>query len=119
MPSPKPVPLELSDEERQVLAGWTRRRTTAQALALRSRIVLECAKGRSNTEIAAGLAVSRGTVRKWRSRSIRERLEGVDRRTPARCAAEDYRRAGRTGDHGDVGAATAEESRPFGLRDNP
>jgi hypothetical protein len=50
MPSPKPVPLELSDEERQVLTGWTRRRTTAQALALalRSRIVLECAKGRSN-----------------------------------------------------------------------
>jgi hypothetical protein len=36
------LPLELSGEERQVLEGWTRRRTTAQALALRSRIVLEC-----------------------------------------------------------------------------
>jgi transposase len=77
MPSPKPVPLELSDEERQVLAGWTRRRTTAQALALRSRIVLECAKGRSNSEVAASLAVSRETVRKWRSRFVRDRVAGL------------------------------------------
>ena len=60
MPSPKPVPLELSDEERQVLTGWTRRRRTA--LALRSRIVLECAQGRSNSEVAASLAVSRETI---------------------------------------------------------
>jgi transposase len=77
MPSPTPVPLKLSDEERQVLTGWTRRRTTAQALALRSRIVLECALGRSNTEIAASLRVSRETVRKWRSRFVRDRLEGL------------------------------------------
>jgi transposase len=77
MPSPKPVPLELSDEERQVLAGWTRRRRTAQALAVRSRIVLECAKGRSNTEVAASLAVSRETVRKWRARFVRDRVEGL------------------------------------------
>jgi len=77
MPSPKPVPLELSDEERQVLTGWTRRRTTAQALALRSRIVLECAQGRSNSEVAASLAVSRETVRKWRARFVRDRVEGL------------------------------------------
>jgi transposase len=77
MPSPKPVPLELSDEERRVLTGWTRRRTTAQALALRSRIVLECAEGRSNSEVAASLAVSRETVRKWRARFMRDRLEGL------------------------------------------
>jgi transposase len=77
MPSPKPVWLELSDEERQVLRGWTRRRTTAQTLALRSRIVLECAQGRSNTEIAASLAVSRETVRKWRLRFVRDRPEGL------------------------------------------
>jgi transposase len=77
MPSPTPVPLELSDEERQVLMGWIRRRTTAQALALRSRIVLECAQGRSNSEVAASLVVSRETVRKWRSRFVRDRLEGL------------------------------------------
>jgi len=77
MPSPKPVVLELSGEERQVLTGWARRRTTAQALALRSKIVLECAAGRSNTEVAAGLGVSRETVRKWRARFLAARLEGL------------------------------------------
>ncbi len=77
MPSPKPVVLELPDEERQVLTGWARRHTTAQALALRSRIVLECAAGRSNTEVAAGLGVSRETVRKWQARFVAARLEGL------------------------------------------
>jgi transposase len=77
MPGPKPVPVELSDEEHQVLTGWTRRRTTAQALAVRSRIVLECAQGGSNTEIAARLSISRETVRKWRSRFVADRLEGL------------------------------------------
>ena len=77
MPSPKPLALELSDEERRVLTGWARRRTTAQALALRSKIVLECAAGRSDTEVAAGLGISRETVRKWRSRFLVARLEGL------------------------------------------
>jgi transposase len=77
MPSPKPVPLELTDEEHQVLTGWSRRRTTAQALALRSRIVLECAAGRANTDVAGALGVSRETVRKWRSRFAQDRLEGL------------------------------------------
>ena len=45
MASPKLEPLVLTDEERQVLEGWARRRKTAQALALRSRIVLACADG--------------------------------------------------------------------------
>jgi hypothetical protein len=41
--SPKLAALVLSAEERQVLEAWARRRKTAQALALRSRIVLACA----------------------------------------------------------------------------
>ena len=45
MASPKLEPLVLTDDERQVLEGWARRRKTAQALALRSRIVLACADG--------------------------------------------------------------------------
>jgi DNA-binding CsgD family transcriptional regulator len=68
MPGPKPLLLELSDKERQVLSGWARRRTTAQALAVRSRTVLECATRRSNTEVAELLGGSRETVRKWWSR---------------------------------------------------
>jgi transposase len=70
------LPLELSDEERQVLTGWSRR-TTVQSLALRSRIVLECGAGRPNSAVAESLGVSRETVRKWRSRFARDRLAGL------------------------------------------
>jgi transposase len=77
MPSPKLEPLVLSAEERQVLEGWARRRKTSQALAQRSRIVLACAGGASVTAVAAGLKVSRDTVRKWRSRFQAARLEGL------------------------------------------
>jgi hypothetical protein len=40
MPSPKLVPLELTEDERRALEGWVRRRQTAQAMSLRSRIIL-------------------------------------------------------------------------------
>jgi len=75
--SPKLAALRLGADERQVLEGWARRRKTAQALALRSRIVLACADGGTNTEVAAALGVSRGTVTKWRSRFLAARLEGL------------------------------------------
>jgi transposase len=77
MPSPKVQPLVLSDEEREVLAGWSRRRKTSQALALRSRIVLRCAEGGTIGEVAEDLGVSRPTVSKWRSRFADARLEGL------------------------------------------
>jgi transposase len=78
MPSPKLEPIVLTDEERQVLEGWARRRKTAQALALRSRIVLACADGRSVTEVAAELGPSRATTGKWRSRFLEARLDGLN-----------------------------------------
>jgi transposase len=77
VPSPKLDPVVLSDEERSVLTGWARRRKTAQALALRSRIVLRCAEGGSIGEVAADLGISRNTVSKWRSRFVGDRLEGL------------------------------------------
>ena len=80
MSGPKPLPLELSDHERRVLRGWLRKQTASQALVLRSRIVLACAEGRPNAQVAQDLGVSRETVRKWRSRFAEGRLEGlVDR----------------------------------------
>jgi transposase len=69
--------LTLTDEERATLARWSRRRKSAQALALRCRIVLCCAAGASNSEVAAELGVSRPTVGKWRSRFVERRLEGL------------------------------------------
>jgi len=70
-------PLALSDAERQTLQGWARRRRTAQGLALRARIVLACAEGRSNTAVAARLGVNRGTVTRWRARFLAARLDGL------------------------------------------
>src|SRR5215472_7663178 len=71
------VQLVLSDEESGLLRQWSRRRKTAQALALRSRIVLACAEGKSNQATASELGVTRQTVGKWRARFARLRLDGL------------------------------------------
>ncbi|MFH8224859.1 hypothetical protein ACH4D7_37750, partial [Streptomyces sp. NPDC018063] len=47
--------LTLWDEERASLEGWVRRRSTPQAWALRCRIILACATGASNKDVAARL----------------------------------------------------------------
>jgi transposase len=77
MRGPKPVAVELTENERATLVQWARRRKTAQALAQRSRIILACANGGSNTEVAAELGLARDTVAKWRSRFVVHRLEGL------------------------------------------
>ena len=79
--------LVLSDEERVQLVRWARRRKSSQALALRSRIVLESATGAANTVVAERLGVSRPTVGKWRARFLEHRLDGlVDDPRPGRPA---------------------------------
>jgi transposase len=77
MPYRMPTALDLSEAERAELQGWSRRRKTAQALALRARIVLRAAEGLSNTAIAAELGVAKHTVGKWRERFARDRLDGL------------------------------------------
>jgi transposase len=77
VPSPKLVPLNLTDDERQTLTAWSRRRKTAQALAGRSRIILACDAGGSNSAVAADLGISRDMVSKWRSRFVQARLAGL------------------------------------------
>ena len=77
MPTPTAVEITLSDEERSVLEAWTRRRSTAQALALRARIVLGAAGQLTNAEIAELEGVSRPTVTKWRNRFAERGLEGL------------------------------------------
>jgi len=69
--------LVLSDEERVTLERLTTRRKSAQALAMRARIVLRCATGVTNREVARQLGVSDAMVGKWRSRFVAKRLDGL------------------------------------------
>jgi transposase len=70
-------PLVLSEAERLTLRNWAKRRSTAQGLANRARIVLACAAGGNNTAVAARLGMDRKTVARWRSKFLRDRLEGL------------------------------------------
>jgi transposase len=69
--------LVLSVEQREQLETLVRRRTTAQALALRARIILACADGGHNTQVAERLGVFRQTVGRWRSRFIQSGVDGL------------------------------------------
>jgi transposase len=74
----RPIPmLTLTDEERDALERWARRPTTAQALAQRARLVLACARGHTNTQVARDLRLTKQTVGKWRSRFLATRLDGL------------------------------------------
>ena len=67
----------LTDDEREVLERWARRPKSAQALALRCRIVLAAARGETNQEIAARVDCHPTTVGKWRRRFAEQRLDGL------------------------------------------
>ena len=77
MPSPFAVPIDLEGDERERLERWSRRPSSAQALAQRSRIVLLAAEGLGNTQIAARLELDIATVRKWRKRFALAGVEGL------------------------------------------
>src|SRR6266536_4576475 len=71
------VPLGLDDAERAELTSLATRRSTAQALALRARIILACADGEQSKVVAARLGIDPDTVGKWRGRFAEHRLEGL------------------------------------------
>lgn len=77
MANPVAVLVVLTDDEREQLRGWASSPSSAQALAMRSRIILACEGDSTNTEIAQQLGVSRGTVAKWRNRFVADRVEGL------------------------------------------
>ena len=68
------IPL-IAPEQRETLDQWVRRPTSAQALALRARIVLRLAEGHSSLAVARQIQVHIQTVSKWRERF---RSRGVD-----------------------------------------
>lgn len=81
---PKPA-LSVSDGEADQLRGWASRASSAQAMALRSKIILACAEGASNLEVASQLQVREQTVAKWRARFTTQGLDGlVDEPRPGR-----------------------------------
>jgi transposase len=85
MPNPIAAAVAVTDEERAQLVSWARRAKSANALAMRSRIVLAAAEGLGNTAIAAKLDITVGTARKWRTRFLSDRLDGlVDEPRPGR-----------------------------------
>jgi transposase len=69
--------LALTNEDRETLRGWSGRRKTAQALALRSRIVVRAVEGGSVAGIAAELKVCAATVRKWWRRFGEAGVDGL------------------------------------------
>jgi transposase len=69
--------IELSGEDAGILEGYTQRRKTAQALALRARIVLGCAAGLSNKAVAARERVTPQTAGKWRRRFVEHGPDGL------------------------------------------
>ena len=77
MPDPVAPAVRLTDEERAQLVAWSRRATSANALAVRSRIVLAAAEGMSTSAVARRLDVSVGTARRWRARFVGEGLDGL------------------------------------------
>jgi transposase len=86
------VEVVLTDDERETLLRWSRRATSAQALALRCRIVLACADGLSNTQVGADLGIHPTTVATWRKRFVAGRLEGLadeKRPGPARTVSDE------------------------------
>jgi putative transposase len=101
MPSPKPLPVDLSEAEEAELKKLGNRHKVAQQIALRSRIVLAAGAGKNNSQIAREQGVSLDMVRLWRQRwldlqpialtelSVEERLEDLPRSgAPARITAE-------------------------------
>jgi transposase len=69
--------LSITEDQREALKSWARRPKTAQALALRARIILTCAEGKPNKVVAQQVRVRQQTVSKWRARFLSKGLEGL------------------------------------------
>lgn len=69
--------LEVDEQQRKQLMAIVRRTSSSQSHVMRARIVLECAKGLDNEDVAEDLGTTGQTVGKWRRRFIADGLEGL------------------------------------------
>src|SRR4051812_12753637 len=78
MPGGRPkLPVVLSVDERQTLEVWARRPKSTQRLATRAKIILACADGQDNKQVAARLGLTLPMVGKWRARFLEHRLNSL------------------------------------------
>jgi transposase len=70
-------PLKITDEDRDKLTTMARRPKSAQAMAMRARIVLYCGEGMNNSEVASKLRITGATVGKWRERFRKDGMDGL------------------------------------------
>lgn len=68
MPGPKPPAINLTVDERTALERLVRAHTTGQQLALRARIILLAAEGRTTSAVARAVGLDVDTARQWRDR---------------------------------------------------
>jgi len=80
MPSPQAKSLHVSPLQHELLQRMVQRTTSAQRLVKRGHIILEAAKGTSNTKIAEHQQVDYETVRRWRDRwhAAEARLQAIE-----------------------------------------
>ena len=76
MPLTTPL-LRLSVHDREEIDRWLDAHGTPQQVALRSRIVLAAAQGRSDSAVARDLEINRKTVTLWRSRFAQEGMDSL------------------------------------------
>lgn len=72
----------LNHDERKQLERWSHGRSTPARLVLRSRIILDAAKGLKNRQIARRLDTRQNTVSLWRSRFVTHRMDGIRKDAP-------------------------------------
>ena len=75
-------PIELTDDEQKTVQRWSRGRSIAVRLMMRSKIVLLAASGEMNRDIAAALGTDEQTVGRWRKRFAERRLAGIEKDAP-------------------------------------